>query len=200
MHSWNQSVAIKNRQLVLYMIVPLQEHIPSQTNYMLSSLINYTHFKNNQSCLSFRATDLYDTLHATPPTLFHVSQHFMLRLGCYGQLFNLPIWGVVASLVLTIQPPALPLKRVSAVELVGICRYCIVRADYFNQAHTVCSSVKQMLFNPHLHNCQSADSCGSHNLFPTVTSVATLLFTNYVSQHALIMPRSISQKATLQGE
>lgn len=59
-----------------------------------------------------------------------------------------------------------------------------------------------MLFNPHLYHSQSADSCGSRNLFPTVTLVATLLFANYVSQHALIChaPERLPQRDTLQGE
>ena len=47
-----------------------------------------------------------------------------------------------------------PLKGTSAVELEGVgggvCRYWIVWANYFNQAHRVCRRVKQMLFNPHL--------------------------------------------------
>lgn len=63
---------------------------------------------------------------------------------------------------------------------------CKSRVLCFNQAHPVCSSVEQML---QLYHSQDTDSCGSHNLFPTVTLVSTLLFANYISQHALIMPR-----------
>lgn len=167
---------------------------------MLSSLINYAHFQNNRSCLTFRETDWYGTSHATFSTPFHVRQQFMLGLGCYGWLFNLPIWGWLHHLFWLSSLLLFLWKGCQWWSLRGICRYCIVRTGHFNQAHTVCGSVKQMLFNPHLYHWQSADSCGSHNLFPTVTSVAALLFTNYVSQHALIMPRSLSQRATLQGE
>ena len=159
---------------------------------MLSSLLNYAHFQDNQS---FRQTGWLGTVHAahaTFSTLFHVRQPFMLGLGCYGWLFNLPIWGSLHHLFWLSNLLLFLWRGRQRWSSGGICRYWIVSTDYFNQAHTVCSSVKQMLFNPHLYHCQSADSCGSHNLFPTVTLVAALLFANYVSQHALIMPRSLA--------
>lgn len=76
-------------------------------------------------------------------------------------------------------------KRTTLVSLGGDMQIlnCKSRAFYY-------SSVEQMLFNPHLYHNQSADSWGSHNLFPIVTLVANLLFTNYISQHALMMPHS----------
>lgn len=172
-----------------YIIVPLKQHIPSETNYMLSSLLNYAHFQDKQSSLSFREADWYGTVHETFSTLFHARQPFMLELGCCGWLFNLPIWDWLHHLFCLSSLLLFLWRGRQRWCLGGICRYWIVRADYFNQAHTVCSSAKQMLFKPHLYRCQSTHSCGSHNLFPTVTLVATLLFANYVSQHALVMPR-----------
>lgn len=177
----------KQKTQSAYIIVPLKQHIPSETNYTLSSLLKL--------CSFLRQPELFECRHRLVQYVQPFLSSFMWGSNSCWDLGIMDGFLIFLSEVGCITCFDYPTSFSSEEDVCGeargeICRYWIERADYFNQAHTECSSVEQMLFNPHLYHSQSTDSCGSHHLFPTVTSVAALLFANYVSQHALIMPRS----------
>lgn len=155
---------------------------------MLSSLLNL--------CSSLRQPEVSErrltgSAHATFSILFQVRQQFMLGLGHYGWLFNLPIWGWLHHLFWL---PNLPLFLWGGRQwwsFGGICRYWIVRAELSTLIRLIqYAAVWNRCCLIHIYTIARALTAGSRNPFPTVTLVAALLFANDVSQHALIILRS----------
>lgn len=173
-------------------IVPLKQHILSETNHMLSPLSNDTLISQTTRSWYGRC----DTIRSC----------FMRARTCMsgpGWLFNLPIWARLHRLFWL--PLAFPLKRPSVETLAGAMQIlnCKSRALYFNQAHTVCSRVEQMLFNLHPYHWPE---CWKLRLTQTLSHrnlsrrSGCLLITYHNMR--LLMPRSWATtpwRANLQG-
>lgn len=153
-------------------ILSLKQHI---TNYMLSSFLNYVYFSDYHCCLRADTDGTVEYIQAFF-ILLHVRQQFMLRLGRDVWLFNLPIWGWLHHLFWLSNLHFFFFSLQRECQCWGLrgdmqILNCTSRTFYFNHAHALCSRAEQM-FNLHPYYSQSADSCGSHNLFPDVTLVA----------------------------